>query len=270
MKPKRPHLSPSALEMYAKCGEAYRRRYIEGDKIPPGVAMLRGTGIHGGVETNMRQKIETHADLPVKEIVDAAVAKFDAELAGGYSLSTEEQSRGAAVVIGETRDTVATLAELAGAEVCPEYQPAAVEQAVRIELPHLSHDVLGVIDLVDDQSRVIDLKTAAKSKSQADADGSTQLTVYSAMHHVLRGEPPKELRLEVLVSTKTPKRQTLVTHRGERDIAALAARLEAVTNGVGKGVFAPAPDGAWWCGPKWCGYFHSCPFVNPGRATQGD
>ena len=103
--PRKPHLSPSSLEMYAKCGEQFRRRYIEGDKIPPGVSMLRGTGVHAGVEANMRQKIDTYRDLPVSDVVDAAVAKFDLELAGGYSLSPDETSRGATIVIGESRDT---------------------------------------------------------------------------------------------------------------------------------------------------------------------
>lgn len=256
--------------MYAKCGEQYRRRYVEGEKIPPGIAMLRGTGVHGGFELNMRQKIESYVDLPSSDIVDAAVSKFDTELAGGYALNDAEQSRGASIVIGETRDTVATLAGLAAKEICPDYQPKIVEQAVRIELPHLSHDVLGVIDLADDKGRVIDLKTAEKSKSQADADSSTQLTTYSVMHKILTQNPPSELRLEVLVNTKTPKRQTLVTTRDDRDISALAARLEAVTDGIGKGVFAPAPNGAWWCSGRWCGYHASCPFVNPGRSAQGD
>ena len=268
--PRKPHLSPSSLEMYAKCGEQFRRRYIEGDKIPPGVSMLRGTGVHAGVEANMRQKIDTYRDLPVSDVVDAAVAKFDLELAGGYSLSPDETSRGATIVIGESRDTVATLAELAGEQLCPQYQPKFVEQAVRVELPDSSHDLFGVLDLADDQARVIDVKTSAKSMAQDAAEDSVALTAYSAFHKVLTGEFPAELRLEVLVNTKTPKRQTLVSQRDDRDLQALAARVERVTAGLQAGIFAPAPTGAWWCGAKWCGYHSTCPFVNPGRAAQGD
>ena len=256
--------------MYAKCGEQYRRRYIEKQIIPPGMAMLRGTGVHGGIETNMRQKIETYRDLPVADVIDAAVAKFDDELKAGFQLDQDESSRGKDVVIGDTRDLVATMAGVAGSDLCPKYQPTVIEQGVRIEIPTSTHDLFGVIDLADDKARIIDVKTSGKSKTQNDADGSVQLTVYSAMHQVLTGSPPAELVLETLVATKTPKLQTLVTKRGNADLVALGARIEATTYGIAKGVFAPAPAGAWWCGPKWCGYFHSCPFVNPGRSAQGD
>lgn len=267
---RKPHLSPSALEMYAKCGEQYRRRYIEREIIPPGMAMLRGTGVHGGIETNMRQKTETYRDLPVGDVIDAAVAKFDDELKSGFALDAEQTSRGKDTVVGETRDSVATLAGVAGQDLCPKYQPKYIEQAVRIELPGSTHDLLGVIDLADDKARIIDVKTSGKSKSQSDADGSVQLTVYSAMHQVLTGTPPEELVLETLVALKTPKLQTLVTTRGSADLHALAARIEATTHGIAKGVFAPAPSGAWWCSRMYCGYWHTCPFVNSGSKTFVD
>lgn len=266
----KPHLSPTQLDMLAKCGEQYRRRYMEQERRPPGIAMVRGTGVHRGLELNFRQKIESRIDLPVSDVVEAAVAGFEAELAGGYELNVDEESRGAKVVIGEAKDVVVTLAELAAEEMCPDYQPVLVEQPVRIELPNNTHDLYGVIDLADDRGRVVDTKTAAKSKKQDDADSSVQLTTYTALHKVATGEFPTELRMEVLVSTKTPKRQTLVTTRSEADLAALAARIDAASRIIQAGVFMPATPGAWWCGPKWCGYWASCPFVNRGRAPQGD
>jgi translation elongation factor EF-G len=266
---RKPHLSPTQLDMLSKCGEQYRRRYVEGERQPPGMAMLRGTGVHKGIELNFRQKIDSRVDLPAKDVIDAAVSGFESQLKGGYEMNEDEVSRGAAVVIGETKDTVARLAELAADEMCPEYQPVLVEQVVRIELAG-SHDLLGVIDLADERGRVIDTKTAAKSKSQNDADGSMQLTAYSAMHKLATGALPTELRMEVLVDTKKPKRQTLVTTRGPDDLAALAARIDAATRVIQAGLFVPATPGAWWCSGKWCGFYSTCRFVNSGRAPQGD
>lgn len=268
--PAKPHVSPSQLDTLCRCGEQWRRRYIEGHVIPPGIAMLRGTGVHRGCEVNFRQKIETHEDLPRKQIVEAAVAGFEAELAKGLSLNDDEDSRGKDIVVGEAKDTVATLAEVAADELCPKYQPVLVEKRVRIELPG-SRDIVGVIDMADDQKRVVDVKTSGKSKRQDEADGSVQLTTYAAMHKLETGDWPVELRLETLVSTKTPKLQTLGTVRGDADIAALAARIDAATAAIDRGVFTPAPPGAWWCSQKWCGYFRTCKFVNPGRGfAQGD
>lgn len=268
--PAKPHLSPSSLETLSKCGERWRRVYVEGERIPPGMAMLRGTGVHKGIEANMSQKIETHVDLPASDIVDAAVAGFEAELAGGFELSADEVSIGAKKVIGDTKDVVADLAELAANKMCPEYQPTLVEQRVRVLLPQSSHDLVGIIDLVDDKGRVIDTKTSAKSMTQGDADSSMQLTAYAAMHKALTGEYPTELRLENLVALKTPKRQTLVTDRDVSDINVLAARFDAATRVIQAGVFTPASPGSWYCSPKWCGFYASCPFVNGGRAPQGD
>ena len=57
-KPK-PHLSISQLEMLSKCGEQYRRRYIEEEIIPPAVAMLVGRSVDKSVDENLIHKIQT-------------------------------------------------------------------------------------------------------------------------------------------------------------------------------------------------------------------
>lgn len=263
--PKKPYFSPTQLEMYAKCGEQYRRRYIENEIIPPGIAAVAGRGVHGGIATNFRQKIETRVDLPVVDVVDAAVEQFKAELQGAYELTPEEQAQGRDNVIGAATDTVASLAELHAREVAPEYQPVFVEQPVRLELPG-PRDLYGIIDLADERKLVVDHKTAAKSKSQADVDNSVQLTVYAAFHKALTGELPAAVRLETLVkSKKQPKRQVLESTRNSADFTALANRINAVSAGVAAGVFQPAPTGAWWCGARWCGYWDTCKFVNTER-----
>lgn len=257
----KPYFSPSQLELAGKCPEAYRRRYIEGEKIPPGIAMLKGTGVDGGAHVNFLQKIETHSDLPTDEIVDAAVAKFDAELKGGYQLDEHEQSVGATKVIGQARDDVADMAECHARLQAPDYQPLGVQEQFRIELPG-PRDVYGVIDLRDNKKRVTDFKTAKKSKSQNDADDSLQLTVYAAAHQAITGEPPSLVRLDTIVQTsKETKRQVLDSKRGPEDYNALANRLNALSGMIVAGNFPPTTPGAWWCDPKWCGYHATCPYV---------
>lgn len=260
---KKPYLSPSQIDMYLRCGESYRRRYIEGERIPPGVAMLQGTGVHAGAEVNFRQKVDTHSDLPFRDIVDAAVDGFDRSLLGGYVIDPEGPAP------DEARDQVATLAMLYADEVAPEYQPVHVEQAVKIELPG-AYDMLGVIDLADDHGRVVDIKTTGKAKSQNECDTSAQLTFYAAAHRVLTGELASEVRLEVLVKTKRPKRVMLASTRGQEHFVSLANKINAVSAGIQAGVFLPAEPGSWMCSPKFCGYYHTCPFVAHGPATIVD
>lgn len=259
----KPYLSPSQIDMYLRCGESYRRRYIEGERIPPGVAMLQGTGVHAGAEVNFRQKVTSRTDLPASDIIDAAVDGFDRSLLGGYQIDSDGPAP------DEARDQVATIAELYADEVAPEYQPVHVEQAVKIELPG-PYDMLGILDMADDHGRVVDIKTTGKAKTQTECDTSAQLTFYAAAHKVLTGELASEVRLEVLVKTKRPKRVMLASTRGQEHFAALANKINAVSAGIQAGVFLPAEPGSWMCSQKFCGYYHTCPFVAHGAATIVD
>ena len=79
----KPHLSATQLTMYWRCPEQYRRRYLEGETIPPAIALIQGGAFHVGCETNFKQKVGTHEDLPASQIADVAVASFDDRLKGG-------------------------------------------------------------------------------------------------------------------------------------------------------------------------------------------
>ena len=270
----KPHLSPSQCNTWQMCPERWRRRYIEGEVIPPGVAAHRGTGVHGGAQINFDQKIESHVDLPAEDIVDASVAAFEhAVESKGYAMTPEESARGATLVGSDAKDLTAAMAKVHADEVAPDYQPIIVEEAVRIVMPSSTHDLFGYVDLIAGgdgcPEQVVDFKTAGKSKSQGDVDLSNQLTFYSAASRVLTGVPVDQVRLEVLVGGKRGvKRQLLQSTRGADDYAVLAHRVNAVLAGIKAGIFGPAPEGAWWCGPKWCGYWSTCPFVNNKRGAK--
>ena len=259
----KPHISPTQLASLSRCAEAYRRRYIEGEKIPPAIAMLKGSGVHGGAATNFRQKIESHEDLPAREIVDAAVATFENELRGGFSIDAGEGSP--SVAIARAKDGVAALAQLHAVEVAPDYQPVLVEQPVRLILPNSPRDLYGIIDLADDKRRVVDHKTSGKKKRQAEADTSVQLTYYAAAHEAFTGKPASDVRLKVLVESAVPERQTLVSDRNAQDFEAPAHRVNAFLKAVEAGSFPPTNPDNWWCHPRWCGYWSSCRFVNHSR-----
>ena len=272
VQPTRPYISASQISMFAGCPEQYRRRYICGEKIPPGIALLVGTGVHAGAEHNFTQKIQSHADLPENQIVEAAVAGFEAESNLGYMLSPDEESRGGLVVLGEAKDTVAQLAAVHAARQAPDYQPIAVEHSTRIELPG-SRDLLAITDLRDDQHRVIDFKTAAKKKPQSEVDTSIQLTIYAAAYMKDMGVAPAEVRLDTLTKTKKPDRQVLSSTRTAADFNALAARMIATIDTIdllvakGQDVWPGAEIGSWRCSARFCGYWASCPLINHERGA---
>ena len=257
------HISNSQLETYWRCPEQYRRRYIEGEKVAPGVALLVGSGVHVGAETNFKQKIESHRDLSADDIIDAAVAGFDQRVTvDGYTLSSDEQSQGARQAIGAARDVVVTLAALHAAEQAPAYQPTEVEKATTIVLDNCSRDLVAITDLRDDKKRVCDFKTAARKPSDDEAHKSLQLTIVAAAYQVDHGEPCSDVRLDVLTKTKDPKRYVLQSQRDERDFASLAARIETTVSAIDAGIFPPTSPGNWACSERWCGFARTCPFYS--------
>lgn len=266
----KPHVSPSQLEMLSRCGEQYRRRYIEREIIPPGIAMLKGTGLHAGAAANMRQKIDTHVDLPAAEVADIAVAALESELSrSGCSFSEDEVSAGADKVLGQAKDATALLASAHVRLQAPEYQPLVVERRFRIVLPSSSHDIVGVVDMIPDTLRAVDFKTSRRRKSQADVNESVQLTTYAAAAVALTGQPAVGVRLDTLVHNSSGvSRQTLDADRGTDHYRSLAARASTAIAAVQSGVFVPASPGAWWCSQRWCGYWSSCPYVAGERLAK--
>jgi hypothetical protein len=257
--------------MYCRCPEAYRRRYLEREIIPPGIAMLQGTAVHRAAAQNFQQKIESHQDITPTAMGALAASEFESAVMAGVSFTEAEEGRGTRAVLGEAADAAVAMAEFHGAVQAPDYQPILVEHTVRIPLPMASHDLLGIIDLADDQDRVTDFKTSARRKSQADADGSIQLTTYAAAFRAATHRPAKELRLDTIVRLKTKiDRDILLTARDGRDFEALARRINVVSQAIAAGIFPPATAGAWWCSPTWCGYWRTCPYVNSERRAAAE
>ena len=259
----KPHISPSQMESYSRCGEAYRRRYIEKERIPPGIAMIRGTSVHKGAEINYGQKIKTAKDLPVEDIVDISVNTYENNLKHeGVWLNPEEEGMGRKKVLGQGKDATARLSRLFMKSLAPTIQPKFVEIEHRIELPNSTHDLLGRIDLIDENDAIDDLKTSSKRISQENADKSPQLTFYALTFQSLYKKPPSEIRYSQLLDTKTPEVNIVKTKRERPDFDALVSRLNSVLKGINAGIYTPATPGAWWCDKKWCGYHATCSYIS--------
>lgn len=264
---KKGHLSPTQLNMLASCGEQYRRRYMEGERIPPGVAMLQGSAMHAAAAENFWQKKHSRKDLCVEDMVDMADATFlERVRTDGLWLSEEEQSRGQDVVVEEGRGRARVFAQCHAEEQAPEYQPELVEEKYIIPLPG-DYDLMGVLDLADELKRVVDFKTASRKKNADEADKSVQLTTYAAIYKHKTGDFASEILLDVAVQTAAgnTSRQVQHTSRAAADFQALVNRINAAARIIKAGAFMPAEPGHWICNPKWCGYWASCPYISTER-----
>lgn len=256
----RPQLHVTALNMLARCGEAFRRRYLEGEIIPPGVAAIVGTAVDRAVTLNLERVTRAEPLLPVEAVQEAARDGLEAAWADGVALDVEEVAEGVTAIRGRALDKAVRLARLHAEEVAPRLRPTHVQRRFVIELPGYPLDLAGAIDVVEAEA-IRDTKTSAKTPAADVAERSDQLTMYALASKVLDGRAPERVALDYLVDLKTPKAATFESTRSSGDFAPLLRRVEAAALAIERGVFFPAPADSWQCSRRWCGYFDSCPYV---------
>jgi hypothetical protein len=279
----RPHYSVTQMTMLARCPAQYNFRYAQGIIAPPGIAMLVGGGAHGGFEYGMRQKAKTGADTKPDDVRDAAVAAFDTRFTKeGATLAMEEVSRGAKVVVAESRDRVAAMGHYWATVVQPTYTPTdadSVEWEFKIPLDKLGIDFVGRVDLVADSMTgepnpgeskiVVDWKTARRSFGRSEAQTSLQLTAYSMAYLKKYKVLPAGVVIDELCERKKKTERTgpFISYRTILDVQALLNRIVEGRRQIASGIFPPCNPGEWWCSPRWCGYFATgkCPYVNAVR-----
>jgi hypothetical protein len=255
-------LSVSQIGTFANCPEQWRRRYIEGEKIPPGIAAHVGQGVHKGAEVNWRAKIQTGQDEPLDVVLDAARDGYVHAMQGGVYVPPEGKSsfkKDAA----ESLDRVIKMARVFREKFAPAIRPKFVEKRIEFtdpRTPHLSW--LGFLDLVTEDGRLSDLKTSARAWSQSRADSSIQASAYWRFLQEVEGKPPEKITFDVISCGKgAAKLTSLETSRTAHDWDALLLRADAMIRMVEAGIFPPAEPGSWLCGPKWCGYYWTCPYI---------
>lgn len=257
-KDKKKYISASQLSMFERCGLQYQFRYLENRKIPPGVAMIKGVGVHGGARANFEQKKVSHKDLTRKDIIDISITEFERSASQGILLTKEEESVGYNKIIATAKDSVVTLSGIFADQVAPIYQPKFVEETHRIIVPNSEYDLLAIMDLATEDGLVVDLKTGSKKKPESEIQVSAQLTFYALIYKALTGQLPKAVRLEMLVDKKNPERQLLEGIREMRDLQMLISRINRMVDAISKGAFLPAEPTSFWCTRRFCGYANIC------------
>ena len=256
------HLSISQLNMLSFCGEQYRRRYILGEKRPPGVSLLVGSSVDDAVSANLNNKIINKELLPIEKVLDIARDtlnhKWDeVEVA----LDDNDKAIGRVATRGKAVDKAVRLSELHAVRLAPSINPTHVQRKWEIELDGYPVDLLGFIDVQEGNKAIRDTKTSGKSPAKNAADTSDQLTIYAMAAYVLDGVIPERLTLDYLVDLKTPKESIIETTRTVDDFKPLLARIENACTVLEKGSFVPARQDNPLCSPKWCGYALTCRYV---------
>jgi RecB family exonuclease len=251
------YISQSTFGMFLRCPQQYERRYVRGEIIPPGIAARRGSATHKAAQINHEQKLTSREDLPTDTLQDAArdhYVKLVKE--EGVFIPKDRVSEKGALLAGGL-DAATRLTKLYHDALAPQIMPALVEKRLSIDAG-LSLPIMGTVDVLTEDNVLIDMKTAAKSKAQKDADTSLQLSFYSGLAARHTGKWPAKITLDVLVDNKIPKHQRLITHRNGKDWASLLSRLQIFVAQLETGLFPPCSPDSWACSQDFCGYWWTC------------
>ena len=221
------HISASGLKMLAACPEQYRRRYLKGEKGRPGAALVWGRADHAAIEANYAPKVASGVDLPTTDVIDVFAAELDqaVEESGGVDEidwgKDAKGKTGARKAAGETKDRGVLLVTAYREQVCPVFQPEAVEEQFSVTVPAIPVPIIGYLDLVGRDApaaftvedapqsalKIVDRKTSSRTAKTPNADWRVQAGIYM-LHRWL----PHEWHLSV--KTKEPKIVTPTTEPG--------------------------------------------------------
>jgi len=242
------HLSASSVNIYLRCPAQYFWRYCEGLIVPPSGAMTRGNAFHTGTYKNYDQKVASHEDLPVDDVLDIFSTEYDIRAHDTLWQDGEDK--------GEVKDSgVAVLREYQTV-VAPTIQPVCAEREFALELENKSWKFTGIIDVVTDGGVVVENKTTGKGLKTPRHDHLIQTTGYSIGS---RSESGVAAQAELIyaVAKKKPEVLRFPVDINTAMILYFLNLIAVVANGIEKEVWLPN-RGHFLCSRKWCGYADRC------------
>lgn len=251
------HLSASQLTMFERCSEQFRRAYIHGERQKPGGALVWGSADHFAHETNFRQKIASHEDIPTKDVQDAFAEGFDQAV----KKANDDVDWGADNP-GDLKDRGALLVRVYHETVSPSIQPVTVEARFKANIPGVPVPLVGYIDL-ETETTLIERKTTGKATKTVKPQWRLQGLLYQAVRelpvdwHISVGT-----KLPAILTPDTDPQLRLsfeptATATAERSVRNTARAIVAFYNTFGPDDPWPgALTDAWAC--KFCGFLPTC------------
>jgi hypothetical protein len=173
--PRLDHVSPSMTNKFSDCPEQGRQRYVLNNPERPAENLVIGSAVHLAVERNMRQKIESHTDLPIAEVIDW----YD-DFGFADHCASEEEKSGMEIAWDTDYEDARTRGRLMLGEYhnreAPKIQPIAVEGSFSVPMG-LPVPVEGRFDILC-ADRAIDLKTGKQKQSKPKASWLIQAAIY--------------------------------------------------------------------------------------------
>jgi hypothetical protein len=252
-------ISQSKANMFFRCAEQFRRVYLDGERILPGIALHKGKSVHAGVEHENRIRAATGEDAPLDEVTDITRDTFVHDVKEqGVFLAKEEVGEKKSLLNASLTESIA-MAKTYRNEVAPTYaEIAAVEERMVADIG-LGLPLVGVLDFTAD-GRITDVKTASKRWTAGRELYEIQPTFYRILcrenglgnlpaGYVILSPAKDRINVDVREAPRTNHDETI-----------LKRRLTVMLSMIETGIFPPAEPGSWVCSPRWCGFYYDCPF----------
>ena len=247
------------IAMWLRCGEQFRRRYIEKEIIPPGITARRGSAVHKAAEINHKQKIQTKKDMPLDDLKDATRDTYIHLIKEEGVFIPKEYASEKKKLLNEGLNQALSATEIYSDIVAPQIQPKKVEYTIQKKLDGFDLPLEGKVDVVNETGEVIDLKVKRR-ESQAWADREIQPSFYTLLLKDEGNYP--EFVYQIITPLKTTTNvQTLRTRRTSQDIEILKMYIEAFIRDLETGNFKPCHPENWMCSPLYCGYYYTCKYA---------
>ena len=255
----------STLNTTLRCGEQFRRRYIEGEIIPPGIAAGRGTGVHKANEVNLKYKLMSKQSLPLSDLQDAARDGFVNAFKNGVYIPKDQLSEKSKLLNIGLNDTI-RCTKIYREKVADTINPIAIEEEFYLDVG-LDLPLAGRMDY-QEKPEVGDIKTTSLKWQPERINKEIQPVFYSFVHEKTKGIRP-EFKYHILIARRNNKgaatseeHQILTKTATDQDYQALFHKIHVFIKMLKAGIFMPADPTSFLCDPKWCGYWYTCGFCS--------
>ena len=262
---KRRALHQSTLERVSRCG-IQEEFILQGLREPPGIASIRGSATHDGVHANLQTVIDAGKLLDPDMLEAITEDRFKKRWKReGFYLTDEEKSEGVRKVKEKTLRDALELTQVHHENKAPIILPVALEEPFRFHMKDFDFDIAGRMDCREFDT-VRDVKTKQKKPAEIDAHSSFQYGFYGIAFKKLTGRFPKKFFQDNLILAKKGAwHWTQRTTRDTESYERLFRRIDKIATVIRTGAYAPANPTDWWCSPKWCGFWHRCPYRPGGK-----
>ena len=155
---------------------------------------------------------------------------------------------------GELKDEGIKLISKYLEDIAPTVNPKEVERKFELRFQNVPYTLVGIIDLIEENGTIVDLKCSKKSPNQADIDRDIQLTAYQIGYKSMYGKDPEGLRFDYVVRNKAAKTVQCKTERTPEDLNRFLKLVGHVSKAIENDIYYPNESMMCSC----CGYGKLC------------